>query len=106
MVDDNNKLNTFTVLHFEQTNQTVVKCCPIGEMNLWSMVINNIIMHLDNNICFVIQYIIICAYILPSTYQCLNLELLSRGAQSNDLKSAFEVPYYLIQTRQYKKVIR
>jgi len=48
-----------------------------------------------------------CKYILCSTYQCLNLELLREllWAQSNDLKTAFQLQNYLTQPYQYQKVI-
>jgi len=37
--------------------------------------------------------------ILNTHMQCSNWEKLSRGAQSNDLKTAFQVYNYLTQTR-------
>jgi hypothetical protein len=66
--------------------------------------INYIILNMCNlkslpNLFFVYIPGIMTKVFLFTLRQCLNWEKLSRGAQSNDLKTAFHVRNYLTQTR-------
>jgi len=93
--------------HGDNKLQSFPTIVEYSSARLFSMILPSAILGNVCNICVIYMYV--CMYVCM---QCLNWEKLSRGAQSNDLKTAFQRYNYSTQTRRgptshasgYKKI--